>query len=156
MSNTISSWLLPVLLTVGCITLAMNILNARKANKSLVENIDRARADLRVAIDTSLDCSKQLEMKSIDMTAKDQQLASLTADVKALTDENNQIKEQLSQLHEQLEQTNADKNVLVEEKEKLARVLEASKVTAVQTAKEKVTKEEAKVPEGEENTTQGA
>ena len=120
MTSNISSWLLPVLLTIACVALALNILNARKVNKSLVQNIERARSDMRVAMDTSQDCSKKLETKSVDMTAKDQQLASLTADVKTLTDEKNKIQEELSQLQTQLDQDNPEKNAVPEGDDKPA------------------------------------
>merc|ERR1711892_913798 len=65
-------------------------------------------------MDTSQDCSKKLETKSVDMTAKDQQLASLTADVKTLTDEKNKIQEELSQLQTQLDKDNPEKNAVPE------------------------------------------
>ena len=86
MSGSLSSWLFPVLLTIGCVALVMNIMNAKKVNKSLLQNIERAQTDLRVAMDTSMECSNQLEMKSVDMTAKDRQLASLATNVNTLTE----------------------------------------------------------------------
>ena len=58
---------------------------------------------MKVAMDNSQDCSKQLEMKSSDPTSKDQSLASLTAEVKNLTGERNQMQEELVQLQEQLD-----------------------------------------------------
>eukprot|EP00092_Neocalanus_flemingeri_P059199 GFUD01070699.1.p1 GENE.GFUD01070699.1~~GFUD01070699.1.p1 ORF type:complete len:149 (+),score=61.86 GFUD01070699.1:67-447(+) len=103
MASSVSSWLVPVLLTVGSLFLVMNILNARKTNKSLVDDIERARSDVRVAMDTSQDCSKKLDANTADMTAKDQQLASLNADVKTLTEEKNKIQEELIQLQAQLD-----------------------------------------------------
>eukprot|EP00092_Neocalanus_flemingeri_P094596 GFUD01120295.1.p1 GENE.GFUD01120295.1~~GFUD01120295.1.p1 ORF type:complete len:134 (-),score=69.01 GFUD01120295.1:55-456(-) len=129
MANTLSSWLVPVLLIVGCVALAMNILNAKKVNRSLVENIERAQADLMVAMDTSQDCTNQLEMKSAEMIAKDQQLASLTANVNTLTDEKNQIQEQVNQLQQQLDQANS-------EKDKLTNELEAAKAPKKEAPKE--------------------
>eukprot|EP00092_Neocalanus_flemingeri_P046062 GFUD01051734.1.p1 GENE.GFUD01051734.1~~GFUD01051734.1.p1 ORF type:complete len:134 (+),score=70.11 GFUD01051734.1:72-473(+) len=129
MAGSLSSWLVPVLLTVGCVTLVMNILNAKKVNRSLVENIERAQADLRVAMDTSQDCSKQLEMKSAEMQAKDQQLASLTANMNTLTDEKNKIQEQVNQLQQQLDQANS-------EKDKLTNELEAAKAPKKEAPKE--------------------
>ena len=75
---------------------------------------------MRVAMDTSQDCSKKLETKSVDMTAKDQQLASLTDDVKTLTDEKNKIQEELSQLQTQLDQDNPEKNAVPEGDDKPA------------------------------------
>eukprot|EP00092_Neocalanus_flemingeri_P066470 GFUD01080981.1.p1 GENE.GFUD01080981.1~~GFUD01080981.1.p1 ORF type:complete len:134 (+),score=71.85 GFUD01080981.1:94-495(+) len=129
MAGSLSSWLVPVLLTVGCVTLVMNILNAKKVNRSLVENIERAQADLRVAMDTSQGCIKELEMKSADMTAKDQQLASLTANVNTLTDEKNKIQEQVNQLQQQLDQANS-------EKDKLTNELEAAKAPKKEAPKE--------------------
>merc|ERR1719186_417289 len=71
-------------------------------------------------MDTSQDCSKKLETKSVDMTANDQQLASLTADVKTLTDEKNKIQEELSQLQTQLDQDNPEKNAVSEGDDKPA------------------------------------
>ena len=152
----------------------MNILNARKVNRSLGENIERAQADLRVAMDTSQDCSKQLGMKTADMTAKDKQLASLTANVNTLTDEKNQIQDQLNQLQVQLDQANADKDAVEAEKNQLATDLEAAKAAKpakeeapkeepakeeapkVEAANEEVPKEEVKAPEGAENPAEGA
>ena len=100
MASPLSSWLLPALLTIGCIALVMNIMNAKKVNKSLLTNIDSAQAEMKVAMDSSMECSKQLEMKTSDLTAKDQQLAR------------NNIQEQLEQLQEQLDKVNAGKDAL--------------------------------------------
>ena len=69
MMTNYSPLLIPALLITGCVALGMNILNTRKVNKALVEKIERARSDMKVAMDTSQDCSKQLEMKSPDQTA---------------------------------------------------------------------------------------
>merc|ERR1711892_957174 len=110
MASSLSSFLLPMLLTVGCVALVMNIMSAKKVNKSLVQNVERVQEDLRVAMDTSQECSKQLEMKSGDLTAKDQQLASLTNNVNVLTDEKNKMVEQVTQLQAELDQANADKD----------------------------------------------
>eukprot|EP00092_Neocalanus_flemingeri_P086464 GFUD01108967.1.p1 GENE.GFUD01108967.1~~GFUD01108967.1.p1 ORF type:complete len:141 (-),score=68.30 GFUD01108967.1:96-518(-) len=136
MASSLSSWLVPVLLIVGCVALAMNILNAKKVNRSLVENVEKAQADLMVAMDTSQDCSKQLEGKSADMQAKDQQLASLTANVNTLTDEKNQIQEQVNQLQAQIDQANSEKDALVAEKDKLTNELEAAKAPKKEAPKE--------------------
>eukprot|EP00092_Neocalanus_flemingeri_P094597 GFUD01120296.1.p1 GENE.GFUD01120296.1~~GFUD01120296.1.p1 ORF type:complete len:141 (-),score=69.94 GFUD01120296.1:55-477(-) len=136
MANTLSSWLVPVLLIVGCVALAMNILNAKKVNRSLVENVEKAQADLMVAMDTSQDCTKQLEGKSGDMTAKDQQLASLTANVNTLMDEKNQIQEQVNQLQQQIDQANSEKDAVVAENDKLTNELEAAKAPKKEAPKE--------------------
>jgi Tfp pilus assembly PilM family ATPase len=77
------------------IALVMNIMSTKKVNKSLLDNIEGAQAYLRVAMDTSMEYSKQLEIKSADLTAKEQQLASLAANVNTLTNEKNQMQEQL-------------------------------------------------------------
>ena len=128
MASSLSSWLLPALLTIGCVALVMNIMNAKKMNKSLLTNIDSAQAEMKVAMDTSIECSKQLEMKTSDLTAKDQQLASLTANVDTLTQEKNNIQEQLEQSQEQLDKINADKDALEAEKNQLGNELEIAKV----------------------------
>ena len=81
MAGNLCSWLLPALLTLGCVALLINMLNAKKMNKSLLTNIDSAQAEMKVAMDSSMECSKQLEMKTSDLTAKDQQLATVTANL---------------------------------------------------------------------------
>ena len=91
MGRNLSSIFFPFLLTVGCVALVMNIISAKKVNKSLVENVETAQADLRVAMDTSKDCNKQLEMKNGDLAAKDQELDSLAGNVNDLTDEKKNI-----------------------------------------------------------------
>merc|ERR1711892_731061 len=131
MASSLSSFLLPMLLTVGCVALVMNIMSAKKMNKSLVQNVERVQADLKVAMDTSQECSKQLEMKSGDLTAKDQQLASLTNNVNVLTDEKNKMVEQVTQLQAELDQANADKDALAAEKNNLANDLEELKASNV-------------------------
>merc|ERR1711892_945269 len=152
MASSLSSFLLPMLLTVGCVALVMNIMSAKKVNKSLVQNVERVQADLRVAMDTSQECSKQLEMKSGDLTAKDQQLASLSNNVNVLTDEKNKMGEQVTQLRAELDQAHADKNALAADRNNLANDLEelkASKSEEAATAPEvdaqnpEVPKEEA-------------
>ena len=127
MASPLSSWLLPALLTIGCIALVMNIMNAKKMNKSLLTNIDSAQAEMKVAMDTSMECSKQLEMKTSDLTAKDQQLASLTANVDTLTQERNNIKDQLDQKKKLFDRVNSDKDVPAAEKEQLESDLEMAK-----------------------------
>merc|ERR1719341_2780426 len=98
-----SPWLAPVLLIASCVALGANILNTREVNQSLVEKIERARSDMKVAMDTSQECTKQLETKSSDQNAHDQKLANLTVDVETLTNERNSIQEELIQLQEQLD-----------------------------------------------------
>ena len=58
----------PVLLTICCITLAMNILHSRNENKSLVENIEQAQADLQVAnaAKTALQSEKDTIAKELE------------------------------------------------------------------------------------------
>ena len=126
-SCSLSSWLLPALLTLGCVALVMNITNAKKMTKSLLTNIDSAQAEMKVAMDTSMECSKQLEMKTSDLTAKDQQLASLTANVDTLTQERNNIKDQLDQKKKLFDRVNSDKDVPAAEKEQLESDLEMAK-----------------------------
>ena len=143
MASSLSSFLLPILLTVGCVALVMNIMSAKKVNKSLVVNVERVQADLMVAMDTSQECSKQLEMKSGDLTAKDQQLASLADNVNVLTDEKNKMGEQVTQLQAELDQANADKDALAAEKNNLANDLEELKASKSKTMSD----EAAKAPE---------
>ena len=71
---------------------------------------------MKVAMDTSQDCSKQLEMKSPDQTAHEQKLANLTGEVETLTNERNKIHEELIGLQEQMD---GDKNALDTENEKI-------------------------------------
>ena len=108
--------MIPALLITGCVALGMNILNTRKMNKSLVEKIERARSDMKVAMDTSKDCTKQLEMKSSDQTAHEQKLTSLTVEVENLTNERNKIQEELIELQEQMD---GDKNAVDAENAKI-------------------------------------
>ena len=108
--------MIPVLLITGCLALGVNILNTRKMNKSLVEKIERARSDMKVAMDTSQDCTKQLEMKSSDQTAHEQKLTSLTVEVDNLTNERNKIQEELIELQEQMD---GDKNAVDAENAKI-------------------------------------
>ena len=110
MANNISAWLVPILLAVGCIALVMTIFHTRNVNKSLVVDIEQAQADLQVASDNSQDCSNKLEAQSADMSAKDQQLATIT-------DEKTKIQEQLNQVTTQLEQANAASSALQTEKD---------------------------------------
>ena len=111
-----SPCLVPALLITSCVALGVNILNTMKVNKSLVEKIERARSDMKVAMDTSQDCTKQLEMKSSDQTAHEQNMASLTGEVETLNKERNKIQEELIDLEEQL---NGDKNALDAENTKI-------------------------------------
>merc|ERR1712119_132146 len=78
MERNLSSWLVPLLLIVGCIALTVNIFQVKKINKSLVENVKEAQADLQVASDNSENCKKQLDTKTAEITGKDQQVATLT------------------------------------------------------------------------------
>ena len=127
MAVTVSPWLLPALLTIGCVALLMNLLSVNKVNNSLVESVDKAQAEMKVALDADMECNKQLEMKSSDLTAKDQQLASLTANVDKLDEEKNKLEGQLHLVQEQLDQVNAEKDALAAEKEQLLHDLELAK-----------------------------
>ena len=127
MAVTVSPWLLPALLTIGCVAVLMNLVSVKKVNDSLVESMDKAQAEMNVALDADMECNKQLEMKSSDLTAKDKQLDSLTANVDKLDEEKNKIEEQLHLLQEQLDQVNADKDALAAEKEQLLHDLEFAK-----------------------------
>eukprot|EP00092_Neocalanus_flemingeri_P037779 GFUD01041127.1.p1 GENE.GFUD01041127.1~~GFUD01041127.1.p1 ORF type:complete len:141 (+),score=62.82 GFUD01041127.1:87-509(+) len=126
MERTISSWLVPLLLAVGCVALVGNIFHARKVNKSLMVDIEQAQADLQVASDNSQDCTKKMAANAADVTAKDQQVATLTANVATLTEEKTKIQEQVTHLTAQLEEANAAKTALQAEKDKLAADLKAA------------------------------
>ena len=144
MANNLSSLFFPFLLTVGCVALVMNILSAKKVNKSLLENVETAQADLRVAMDTNNDCNKQLEMKDGDLAAKDQELASIADNVNLLTGEKKNIEDQMNQLQTELNQANADKDALTEEKNNLLNELESVKAAkSVEAPNEEAQKEEA-------------
>ena len=108
MSSNIKSWLVQNIITVGCVTLVMNSMQTKKVNKSLVETIDRARSYMGMAMNISKECSKQWDMKSADMKAKDKQVASLTFNMNTLMNEKNQIQQQLYLLQIQLDQVNGD------------------------------------------------
>ena len=127
MERNISSWIVPILLAVGCIALVMNIFQAKKVNKSLVVDIEQAQADLQVASDNGQDCKKQLDAKIADISAKDQQVATLTGNVDTLTEEKTKIQEELSQLTVQMEKANATIAALQADKDKPATELEAGK-----------------------------
>eukprot|EP00092_Neocalanus_flemingeri_P046846 GFUD01052871.1.p1 GENE.GFUD01052871.1~~GFUD01052871.1.p1 ORF type:complete len:115 (+),score=46.37 GFUD01052871.1:54-398(+) len=96
MERTISSWLVPLLLAVGCVALVGNIFHTRSVNKSLVVDIEQATADLQVASDSGKDCTKKLLEKTAEVTAKDQQVATLTANVATLTEQVTQLTAQLA------------------------------------------------------------
>lgn len=144
MSSSLTSWLMPLLLAAGCVALVMNIWSARKVNKSLVEDIERARADLRVAVDASADCSKQLETKSADITAKDQQLATINGQVTGLTKEKETLAAQLVELQKQLDAANAAKTAAETGKAEAEKAA-ADAIAAAEAAKKAApAKEEAK------------
>merc|ERR1711892_122325 len=103
--------------------------------------------DMRVTKETSQECSKQLEMKTGDMTAKNQQLASLADNVNALTEEKNKMVEQVIQLQAALAQVNVDKDALAAEKNSLANDLEALKASISDKAPKEAPKEDAPNPE---------
>ena len=136
MERNISSWIVPILLAVGCIALVMNIFQARKVNKNLMGDIEQAEAELQVASDNSQSCKKQLDAKTADMTAKDQQVAALTGNVATLTEEKTSIQEQVTQLTAQLEEANTAKTALQAEKDKLATEVAAAKKAAAEVEKE--------------------
>ena len=71
---------------------------------------------MKVAMETSQDCTKQLEMKSSDQTADEQKLTSLTVEVENLTDERNKIQQELIELQEQMD---GDKNAVDAENAKI-------------------------------------
>merc|ERR1711892_1353344 len=98
--------------------------------------------DMRVTKETSQECSKQLEIKTGDMTAKNQQLASLADNVNALTEEKNKMVEQVNQLQGALAQANVDKDALAAENKNLANDLEALKASISDKAPEDAPKED--------------
>merc|ERR1739838_495695 len=93
-------------------------------------DIEQTEADLRVASDNSQSCKKQLDAKTVDMTAKDQQVAALIGNVATLTEEKTTIQEQVTQLTAQLEEANTAKTALQAERDKLATELAAAKKAA--------------------------
>ena len=136
MDRNCTAWLVPLLLTVVCVALVMNIFQARKVNKNLMGDIEQAEADLQVASDNSQSCKKQLDAQTADMTAKDQQVAALTGNVATLTEEKTTIQEQVTQLTAQLEEANTAKTALQAEKDKLATELAAAKKAAAEAGKD--------------------
>eukprot|EP00092_Neocalanus_flemingeri_P005638 GFUD01006072.1.p1 GENE.GFUD01006072.1~~GFUD01006072.1.p1 ORF type:complete len:154 (-),score=73.35 GFUD01006072.1:65-526(-) len=146
MERTISSWLVPLLLAVGCVALVGNIFHARKVNKSLMVDIEQAQADLQVASDNSQDCTKKMAANAADMTAKDQQVATLTANVATLTEEKTKIQEQVTQLTAQLEEATAANTALQAEITD-SKAAKAAMEKPEEGKKEEAPKEEEKKPE---------
>ena len=108
MERTIRSWLVPLFLTVGCISLFTNILNVKDVNNYLIGNHEKEKADLRVVTEASMYCTIHLEIKNVEMKTKDEQLASLSAQVKKHTDEKNHIQVQFNQLQGQMNMNKAN------------------------------------------------
>ena len=77
MSSNISAWLVPVLLAVSCIVLVLNILHSKKSNKKLTQEIDIVQGELMKAV-------ADAKAMTADMTAKDQQVTSLTAQLQGV------------------------------------------------------------------------
>merc|ERR1739838_1046654 len=113
-----------------------NIFQAKKVNKSLVVDIEQAQADLQVASNNGQDCKKQLDAKIADMTARDQQEATLTGNVATLTEEKTKIQEELNQLTVQMEKANATINALQADKDKPEPEAEAGKSAEAKTEEE--------------------
>merc|ERR1739838_163720 len=104
-----------------------NIFQAKKVNKSLMVDIEQAQADLQVASNNGQDCKKQLDAKIADMTARDQQEATLTGNVATLTEEKTKIQEELNQLTVLMEKANSTINALQADKDEPETELKAGK-----------------------------
>ena len=130
MASNISAWLVPVLLAVACVALVGNIFHAKKVNKSLVGDIETAQADLQVASDNGKECDKKLKAKIAEVAPKDEQVATLTASVSALTEEKTKMQEQITKLTADLEQANTSQTASKTEKDKLTADLKAAKEAA--------------------------
>ena len=116
MSSIPTSWVVPALLLSSCVVLGINIVNIRGVNKHLVESIERARSDMRVAMDTNMQCQDLQKMKDSDHTKRQLNLDRLTREVKNLTDVRNNIQEELERLQEKLD---GDKSVQDAENNKI-------------------------------------
>merc|ERR1712243_234514 len=116
MSSIPTSWVVPGLLLSSCVVLGINIVNIRGVNKHLVESIERARSDMRVAMDTSMECQDLQKMKDSDHTERQLNLDRLTREVQNLTDVRNNIQEELERLQEKLD---GDKSVQDAENNKI-------------------------------------
>ena len=90
MASNIGSWLVPVLLGIGCVALFLTSFQTRKVNKSLAGDIERVRADLLTASSKEQECNKKLDAKNGEVAPKDKQIADLTANVNTLTEEKKQ------------------------------------------------------------------
>merc|ERR1711862_95427 len=108
MSSIPTTWVVPGLLLSSCVVLGINIVNIRGVNKHLVESIERARSDMRVAMDTNMQCQDLQKMKDSDHTKRQLNLDRLTREVKNLTDVRNNIQEELERLQAKLD---GDKSV---------------------------------------------
>merc|ERR1712179_637116 len=110
------TWVVPALLLSSCVVLGLNIVNIRDVNSHLVQSIERARSDMRVAMDTNKQCQDLQQMKDSDHTNRQLNLARLTREVKNLTDVRNSIQEELVRLQEKLD---GDKGSLDAENNKI-------------------------------------
>ena len=119
MSLTSLPWLLPSILSIGCLALLMNIMQARKLNNSLKDRMNQALTETKVAMDASMECDKQLQMKNTALKGKDEQVRSMTANVDTLSGERDKMEEKLMALQESLDKVNAEKKDLMTEKEQL-------------------------------------
>ena len=127
MSPTTLPWLLPSILSIGCLALLMNIMQARKLNNSLKERMDQALTETKVAMDASMECDKQLQMKNTALVSKDEQVRSMTATVDTLSEDRDKLEEKLMALQDSLDKVNAEKKNLEGEKEQLQNERDLSK-----------------------------
>ena len=102
----------------------------------------QALTEGKVAMDASMECDKQLQMKNTDLIGKDEQVRSMTATVDTLSGERDMMEEKLMALKESLDKVNADKKDLEIEKEQLENEKVLSKEKQVQNTKHEIIKED--------------
>ena len=103
--------------------------------------MDQALTETKVAMDASMECDKQLQMKNTALVSKDEQVRSMTATVDTLSEDRDKMEEKLMALQDSLDKVNADKKDLEVEKEQLQNKRDLSKDNQVKDSENKALNE---------------
>ena len=84
--------LLPLMLIAGCMMLLVSIWTTKKMNSSLLDELQRSRAEMEISEENSETCGRDLDRKTEDVDRKLREIKNLKKKVAKVTEENSQIK----------------------------------------------------------------
>merc|ERR1711892_1030328 len=114
-SLTMKSAVIPLVLIAGCVMLLVSMWTTKKLNGSLLDELQRSRAEMQIAVENSETCGRDLNSKTEDAGRKLREIENLKKEVAKVNGETSKIRLETEDSRNSLAQEKAEKQKIVEQ-----------------------------------------